>query len=98
MSRARRTVEELYFIAIKYARKHGYPDVANDFASFLALKLLEGKSQNQTFRFAFTDFLRDEFGGFGSHAGEDALLRSHREHEATSLDGETREERMDRIK
>ncbi len=54
--------EHLYENAKDEARKSGYPDHAEDFAQWLMIKYLEGKSQHQRLRDALTDYLRVTFG------------------------------------
>lgn len=96
---AREKIETLYKKAIRCAKIHGHPDIAEDFAGWITVKWLEGKSQHQTLDYAFIDFLRIEYGGTGRHRGGDALLRSHRQQE-TSLPGcdePTIEESLERM-
>jgi len=76
--RERRNIETLYKRAAIHARAKGYKEEAHDFAGWIAIKWLEGKSQHQTIDQAFIDFLRGEYGGTGIRSGSDGLLRSHR--------------------
>jgi DNA-binding CsgD family transcriptional regulator len=69
----------LYERAKKAALRRGYASEADDFASWYAVKILEGKCQHQTLDQAFIDYLRETRGRPGAkYCGADALLPLHR--------------------
>lgn len=55
----KKTVLELYARAIREARFHRSPHLAQDFASWYIVQILEGKRQHQTFKQAWIDYVRD---------------------------------------
>lgn len=95
----RNTIEEMYEKAKRCAEIKGHADKAEDFAGWLSIKYLEGKSQHQIIDFALIDFLRDQYGGVGLRCGSDAIFRARREKE-TNVSGsnsESVEEIADRM-
>ncbi len=58
----RAELDVLYKAAKNWAKKSGYPDHQEDFAQWLMIKYLEGKSQHQRMRDSFTDYLRETLG------------------------------------
>lgn len=53
---------EMHKIAVRYASKKGYSNIADDFAQFAIIKLLEGRKA--TIAQLLIDYLRAEFGDF----------------------------------
>lgn len=62
-------IERLYFRAIKLGLKSDLGEDAYDFASWITVKYLEGKSQHQTLDQSLIDYKRETFGNLGSQKG-----------------------------
>jgi hypothetical protein len=94
-----KTLQKLYRRAVAHATISRHEDIAEDFAGWLTIKYLEGKSQHATIAQSFIDFLRVEYGGRGKRRGADAILRSCRAQEAqvSGPDGETVESLANRV-
>lgn len=90
------TIERQYNRAKYVAKSKGHSEIAEDFASWYVIKLLEGKSQHQLLDHAFIDFLRLEYGSAGKRGRVDAILRSRRAKAFQGAD-ETFEEAADRM-
>jgi len=65
----RKNLDGLYERARIEARSKGYIQEADDFASWLAAKHLDGKAQRQTVGQSFIDYLRATFGDTGTAIG-----------------------------
>lgn len=76
---SRLDLESLYKRALKHGRCNRLGDEAQDFAQWLMLQYLEGKSQHQTLDQSLIDYLRKQHGGSrnpGSRAKYAARLRT----------------------
>lgn len=65
----RKDLEELYERAIKNARARGLGEEAEDFASWLTIQWLEGKSQHQTLNQSLIDYRRGVHGNVRTSSG-----------------------------
>lgn len=70
-------IERLYLRAIKLGRAKGLGDEAEDFASWLAIKWLEGKSQKQTLDQSLIDYKRKSLGHTRSKSAKAKFEAKH---------------------
>ena len=56
----RTSLEKLYERCKIHAKRKGYNQIAEDFASWQTIKYLDGKSQKQTISQSFIDYLREQ--------------------------------------
>jgi hypothetical protein len=78
-------IKKLYLRAIKLGTKKGLGEDAFDFASWLAVKWLEGKSLHQTLDQSLIDYMRVRYGhdrSEGAKARKDAVFVPLREIES----------------
>lgn len=74
----RKSIKDLYLRALVCARIHGRGEEAYDFAGWISVKWLEGKSQNQTLDQSFADYLREQHGNLRRNRGRYMLSRALR--------------------
>lgn len=70
-------IKKLYLRAIKLGSKHGLGEDAYDFASWLAIKWLEGKSLHQTLDQSLIDYKRFRYGNSKSKDSQTKFEKSH---------------------
>lgn len=70
-------IERLYFRAIRAGLKAGLAQDAEDFASWLAIKWLEGKSHHQTLDQSIVDYRRYKYGNARSEGPKARMKAIH---------------------